>query len=241
MRFPTLARFSPLLFSFLLLPCACTHSSEKREGPFEYPPAWWQAFPPESKASWEILPTEARPGEVILSKRTELGIFSNFTEAPFTYRGVRYRSVEGFWQMMLYPEDASDERALAARDVGIVWPHTRAEVARMVAFDAKSAGEAAEKILGRLGIDWVSFQGEHFPYRSAEKGEHYRLIRAAMCEKLRQNPKVRSLLLETGDLVLRPDHHPEADAPAEWAFYDLWMMFRAEIQTGKDPICETPG
>jgi hypothetical protein len=39
-----------------------------------YPAAWWAPVPRESAASWEILPQDAGPGEVILSKRTELGI-----------------------------------------------------------------------------------------------------------------------------------------------------------------------
>ena len=41
---------------------------------------------------------------MILSKRNELGILSNFAATPFTLYGKRYASVEGFWQMMLYPE-----------------------------------------------------------------------------------------------------------------------------------------
>src|SRR5581483_9460332 len=102
---------------------------------------------------WEILPQAARPGEVILSKRNELGILSNFAATPFTYRGKRYASIEGFWQMMLYPEGPRDPRAK-----GVVWPHTRDEVAQMTAFEAKAAGTAAEEILRRTGIDWVTFE-----------------------------------------------------------------------------------
>src|SRR5260221_974694 len=37
-------------------------------------------------------------------KRNELGLLSNFAPTPFTFRGQRYASLEGFWQMMLYPE-----------------------------------------------------------------------------------------------------------------------------------------
>ena len=64
--------------------------------------------------SWEILPQEARPGEVILSKRHELGLLSNFAPTPFTFHGKRYASLEGFWQMMLYPEGPGDPRATPA-------------------------------------------------------------------------------------------------------------------------------
>src|SRR5579862_5837416 len=91
----------------------------------QYPARWWTPVPEEGKPDWEILPQAAKPGEVILSKRNELGILSNFAATPFVLRGRRYASVEGFWQMMLYPEGAADPRAQAP---GIVWPHTRDEV-----------------------------------------------------------------------------------------------------------------
>ena len=72
--------------------------------PGAYPAHWWTPVPEDQKAAWEILPQAAKPGEVILSKRNELGILSNFAATPFTFRGRRYAGVEGFWQMMLYPE-----------------------------------------------------------------------------------------------------------------------------------------
>ena len=43
-----------------------------------YPTHWWEKVPEqERRGSWEILPHEAARGEVILSKRNELGVFSN--------------------------------------------------------------------------------------------------------------------------------------------------------------------
>ena len=169
----------------------------------------------------------AGPGEVVVSKRHELGLLSNFAATPFTYRGKRYASVEGFWQMMLYPEGPDDPRA---RFPGLAWPHTRDEVAAMTGFDAKRAGELAERNMGRMGIGWASFEGRRFPYRSARPGEHHRLVLAAMREKLRQNPEVRRVLLATGDLVLRPDHRPEPDAPPEWRYCEIWTRMRAEAR-----------
>ncbi len=192
-----------------------------------YPAHWWTPVPEAQKAWWEILPQAAGPGEVILSKRNELGILSNFAATPFSYRGQRYASVEGFWQMMLYPEGPGDARARAP---GIVWPHTRAEVAQMTAFDAKDAGTLAEKNMRQMGIDWVTFEGKRIPYRSAAKGEHYRLIVEAMRAKLEQNPKVREILLATGNLVLRPDHTTEPDEPAEWRYQQVWMEIRSELK-----------
>jgi predicted NAD-dependent protein-ADP-ribosyltransferase YbiA (DUF1768 family) len=192
-----------------------------------YPARWWTPVPVEQKASWEILPQAAGPGEVILSKRNELGILSNFAATPFTLEGRRYASVEGFWQMMLYPEGPADPRAFAA---GIIWPHTRQEVAQMTGFEAKDAGTAAEANMRRLGIQWVSFTGRRFPYRAKEKGEHYSLILAAMRAKLAQNQRVREILLATGNLVLRPDHVEETDAPPEWRYYRIWVELRGELQ-----------
>lgn len=192
-----------------------------------YPAHWWTPVPAEGAPAWEILPQAAHPGEVILSKRNELGILSNFAATPFTLRGKRYASVEGFWQMMLYPEGPGDPRARAP---GIHWPHTRQEVAAMTAFEAKDAGTAAEENMRRMGIDWVSFEGRRFPYRSPKPGEHYRLILEAMRAKLAQNPEVRRILLSTGNLILRPDHVEEADPPPEWLYFRIWMDLRAELQ-----------
>ena len=192
----------------------------------EFPAHWWTPVPREGAPAWEILPQEAGPGEVILSKRHELGRLSNFAPTPFTFRGRRYASLEGFWQMMLHPEGADDPRV---RD-GVEWIFTREEVAAMTAFDAKHAGERAEQNMMRLGIDWVSFEGRRFPYRSATPGEHHRLIVAATHEKVRQNPEVREVLLATGDLVLRPDHHEEPGAPPEWRYFEILTAIRSELR-----------
>ncbi len=188
-----------------------------------YPAHWWAPVPPEGVPNWEILPQAAGPGEVIVSKRHELGLLSNFAATPFTFRGRRYASLEGFWQMMLYPEGPDDPRA---RFSGITWPITRDSVARMVAFEAKQAGALAEQNMKRMGIGWVTFEGRRFAYRSARPGRHYRLIVAAMREKVRQNPEVKHVLLATGDLVLKPDHQQEPDAPVEWRYCEILMRIR---------------
>ena len=99
-----------------------------------YPARWWAPVSREGAPTWEILPQEAGPGEVIVSKRHELGLLSNFAATPFTFRGKHYASLEGFWQMMLYPEGPDDPRA---RFPGLTWAHTRDQVAQMTAFEAK--------------------------------------------------------------------------------------------------------
>ncbi|HVS20996.1 MAG TPA: hypothetical protein VHD88_04070 [Pyrinomonadaceae bacterium] len=85
------------------------------------------------ETDWEILPQEAGPGEVILSRRNELGLLSNFAPTPFVFHGKRYASLEGFWQMMKYPEGPNDPRAKCP---GLEWKYTREQVAQMVSFEA---------------------------------------------------------------------------------------------------------
>jgi hypothetical protein len=181
----------------------------------------------EGAPSWEILPQEARPGEVILSKRHELGLLSNFAPTPFTFRGKRYASLEGFWQMMLYPEGSGDTRATFP---GVVWKHTRDEVAQMTAFVAKDAGTLAEANMAAMKIDWVTFEGKRIAYRPATPGAHYDLIVAATRAKVAQNPEVRRVLLATGDLILKPDHHQEPNAPAAWRYFEILTKIRAGLK-----------
>ena len=192
-----------------------------------YPAHWFAPVVDPKKPDWEILPQEAGPGEVILSKRHELGLLSNFAPTPFVFHGKRYASLEGFWQMMKYPEGPDDPRAKFSR---IEWKYTRDQVARMVSFEAKRAGDLGEVNMKQMGITWVSFEGKHFEYESAKPVEHYKLIVAAMWEKVKQNPEVKKVLLSTGDLILKPDHHQEPGAPAEWRYFEIWMQIRSELQ-----------
>lgn len=129
--------------------------------------------------------------------------------------------------MMLYPEDADDPRA---RFAGLKWKYTRKQVAEMTSFEAKSAGTLAEENMNKMGISWVTFEGQQIEYRPAVPGEHYRLIVAATWEKVRQNSEVRKVLLSTGDLILRPDHYQESNAPAAWRYYEILSEIRGELQ-----------
>jgi predicted NAD-dependent protein-ADP-ribosyltransferase YbiA (DUF1768 family) len=220
--FAALAVFASTLVHPACAPGAATGSAAPR-----YPPAWWTPIPPDQAASWEILPQAAQPGEVIVSKRGELGILSNFAHTPFTLDGVRYESVEGFWQMMLFPEGPDDERAKAA---SVTWTRTRAEVLSLVAFEAKRAGDEGDRNMKRMGIDWVTYRGQRMAYRGGGTGEHHALVVRAMRQKLLENPEVRRVLLATGDLVLRPDHHEEPNAAPAWRYCAIWMIIRAELR-----------
>lgn len=195
-----------------------------------FPPEWFAEVPRDQAASWEVLPQDAGPGEVILSKRTQLGILSNFAETPFELDGQLYQSLEGFWQMMKFPENDQDVRA---KFPGIVWPHNRNQVAKMVAFEAKSAGKFGSDVMKKMDINWVTYTGRQLEYRTAQKGDHYNLIMRATLAKLEANPEVKRLLLLTGDLVLKPDHKQDADTPPAWKYFEIWMEIRKQLNAKK--------
>ncbi len=71
-------RFSTILATLLLICLGCDQApppkSTAAAAP-HYPPHWWESVSKEGAPDWEILPQEAGPGEVILSKRNELGLF----------------------------------------------------------------------------------------------------------------------------------------------------------------------
>jgi predicted NAD-dependent protein-ADP-ribosyltransferase YbiA (DUF1768 family) len=241
-RFPILWLNSRLLLTLLSLGSLFALSGchvERKLYPtstaaMTYPPYWWTPVPREGAPAWEILPQDAKPGEVILSKRNELGLLSNFAPTPFTFHERRYASLEGFWQMMKFPENEQDPRA---RFPGLNWPFTREQVAQLSSFEAKRAGTLAEQNMKQMGITWVTFEGKQFEYKPSQPGEHYRLIVEATWAKVLQNPEVRHVLLATGNLVLKPDHHQEPDAPAAWRYYEILMEIRSELQ--RDPRATT--
>lgn len=67
-----------------------------RETSVKYPAAWFAPINDPNKPDWEILPQERQAGEVVLSKRNDLGNLSNFAATPSELYGKRYASVEGF-------------------------------------------------------------------------------------------------------------------------------------------------
>jgi len=47
---------------------------------------------------------------------------------------------------------------------------------------------------------------------------------------VKQNPEVKKVLLATGDLILKPDHHQEPNAPAAWRYFEILTQIRSELQ-----------
>lgn len=189
-----------------------------------YPEHWWKPVPEGELASWEIGPQAAGDGEVVLSKRNELGTLSNFAATPFELDGKTYPGVEALWQSMKFPEGPKDPRAALAD-----WKYTRVEVEKMDGFAAKKAGSHAKKIMKEHNINWVTYQGKKMTYRTSEKGDHYKVILKAMKAKLDQNKEVKDILKQTGDLVLLPDHKTKPTDPPAWKYYKIWMELRDQL------------
>lgn len=189
-----------------------------------WPTHWWDPVSDPAKPYWEILPQEAMldQGAVILSKRNELGVLSNFAHTPFQFKGKTYQSIEGLWQMMFYPDPDLTDDPRAQID----FPYTREQVSQMIGMEAQLAGKEGFTRMKMLGIDWVSFQGNKLKYWDPEMGPHYDLVVSAMKAKLEQNPRVAEILECTRGLRLLPDHYQPEDAPPSWKYYEIWMRFR---------------
>lgn len=193
-----------------------------------YPAHWWGEVRDPQKPSWEILPQAVRFPDVILSKRNELGLLSNFAPTPFDYKGKSYGSVEGFWQATKFPENSKDARwALAS------WPFSREQVEKMDGFAAKKAGDYASEVMKKNGIDWVSFQGEKMKYKQEGQSPFYLLIQDVSLAKLKQNQKVKETLIATGSLRLLPDHESKDSHLLAWRYYDTFMGFRDRLNRGE--------
>tara|TARA_R110002072_G_scaffold64203_1_gene159115 strand:- start:93753 stop:94397 length:645 start_codon:yes stop_codon:yes gene_type:complete len=190
----------------------------------KYPRDWWKFIPPNGAPNWEILPQEAADGEVILSKRTELGIFSNLAKSPFTLDGESYESIEGLWQGMKYPDaNLKDDPRLK-----IEFPYTRKEVYGLSGWPSKEAGNMANDILDENDIDWINYKDHKFNYVDYAQGSefHLELITRAIRAKVFQNPKIKNLLKKTKGLVLKPDHHMSDEVPESFKYHQILMSIR---------------
>lgn len=208
-----------------LLFFGCVHATATDN----YPNVWWQAVPAAELKGWEIAPQSAdrENGEVILSKRNELGQFSNLAAIGFDMDGLHYASVEGLWQGMKYPENAKDERL---NDSKIVWPFTRAQVFAMSGFEAKKAGDIANQNMKALNIKWITYQGQKVEYNGSGMQRHYEIILAASRNKISQNPALEKLLRSTGDLKFFPDHKQQPNPNPAYLYHEIYMKIRSELK-----------
>lgn len=195
----------------------------------DFPAEWFKEIPRSEAESWEILPQDAKDGEVILSKRTELGIFSNFAETRFTLDHKSFASVEGLWQSLKYPEQ---EIANDPRHAMEGWSNSRSEVEQMAGTEAKKAGNIANKIYAKYQFKNVSWGDKFFDYKDFAAGSdfHYQLIKRSLRAKLDQTPGLWELLMRTGCLKLRPDHTITDKDPPAYHHYKIFMELRREKQ-----------
>ena len=203
-----------LCFSFVF----CHHA-------LSFPGHWWAPVEGEV-AWWEITPDAVKPesGKVVLSKRNELGILSNFAPTPFELDGILYNTIEGLWQSMKYPESSSDKRYGDEK-----LEFNRSEVAQMNGFDAKKAGDLASELMKKYKINWVTYKSKKMTYRTSKKRSHYKLILRAMKAKFYQNGAVRNILAKTKNLILLPDHKTSPSDPPAWKYFDIWITLRANL------------
>jgi hypothetical protein len=217
------------LFFIAVLVSAC--SSKPKSEPKVvyhdgYPDIWWEPVAADQLASWEIGPDKAdrSKGEVILSKRNELGQLSNFYAVEFYLDNDLYASIEGLWQSMKYPENKKDSRL---KDKSIVWPYTRAQVRMMTAFEAKKAGDIASANMKKLGITWITYKGKKLDYKAKDQQKHYDIIYRAALAKIDADCVIRDLLRRTGKLKLLPDHKlDETKITPAYKYYDIYMKIR---------------
>lgn len=193
----------------------------------EYPSEWFKEVPRSEAQDWEILPQDAKSHEVILSKRTELGIFSNFAATPITFEGIKFSSIEGLWQSLKYP-DLTLENDLRRKILG--WPLTREEVQKLVGFEAKTAGNLANKIYKENDLKEINWGNHFFDYNDLGSGSayHYSLIKRVLRAKLDQTEGLWDLLLKTKCLILLSDHKMGENLPPSYYYNKIFMELRSE-------------
>ncbi len=228
-----ISKFFKIVICSVLLLCGCVTAENIPSSNFKdqnYSDGWWQVVPESELKSWEIPPQAAdrSQNEVILSKRTELGIFSNLSEAVFILDQIQYFSLEGLWQGMKYPENANDDRF---KDPTVQWPFTREQVYKMSGFESKKAGDSANENMKKLGIKWITYRGQKINYNSSDEGreKHYEIILRASREKVFQNPKIQKLLMQTKGLKFFPDHKQQVKPAPAYKYHEIYMKIRDEI------------
>lgn len=188
----------------------------------QYPPHWWARLELADKPDWEILPHEAAAGEVILSKRNELGLLSNLAPTAFELDGLRYASVEALWQMTKLPDSADPLDPRSA----VVWPVARATMRTLAGLEAKRLGDQSSDLMKTHGWGWVSYSAERWTYPEKTRGPFYHLIRRALEAKLAAHREVRDVLRATRGLRLRPDHVQTGLLSPAHLYHEMWMELR---------------
>ena len=129
----------------------------------------FQALGPEDEACrLPINITSKAPGN--------LKLISNFAATPFELDGLRYGSIEAFWQGLKFPDEAR-----------------RRELAPLHGAKAKDAGFSAPQ------ADTIIYAGQTVRVGT---WEHWQLMERATVAKFAQNVTARDVLLSTGERPL---------------------------------------
>lgn len=133
----------------------------------------------------------------------EVRLIGNFAATPFVLDGIRYASVESFWQGLKF-DDVKDRRRVASLDGP----------------DAKHAG--SDRGYGET----VVYGGRTYRVGTAE---HWSLMERASRAKFAQNPAARDALLATTPrpLVHRVRHDSRAIPGVVMA--DIWTRIRDDL------------
>ena len=143
-------------------------------------------------------------------------MISNFAATPFELDGLRYRSVESFWQGLKF-FDEHDRRRLADLD----GPQARSE--------GEKQGYGAT----------VNYGGEAIVVGTSA---HWRLMERACCAKFEQNAEARAALLSTGERPLQHVVRRDSTTIPGVIMAQIWMRVRkrlrnAELQHSRSDPC----
>lgn len=218
-----------ILFFKLVLFVGCAQAALL--GSDGYPDTWWQRIPDDQVKSWEYPPHSADRSkkEVILSKRNELGQFSNLSDVSFTMDGQAYGSLEGLWQGMKYPDPVLGNKDERLKNPDFEWPYTREQVFKMKGFEAKKAGDQANALMKQLGIRYITYQGEKVEHNGSGVQRHYEIIFKASENKVLQNPNLKKLLLSTAGLTFFPDHKQHANPTPAYLYHKIYQDIRESL------------
>lgn len=130
---------------------------------------------------------------------------SNLAHTPFVLDGMRYASVEGFWQGLKF------EEAVERRRIAKLWGS-----------EAKDAGKPAG-------------QPDRFTYGpdriAAGSPEHWHLMRRACAEKFDQHAGARAALLETGARWLTHKTRRDSRTIPGAILAQIWMDLRDRLRS----------
>jgi predicted NAD-dependent protein-ADP-ribosyltransferase YbiA (DUF1768 family) len=138
------------------------------------------------------------------SRDPQIKLIANFAATPFELDGMRYASVESFWQSLRFP------------------PAERPRIAALNGARAKHESEAmpygSHVVYGDAAIP----VGSH---------GHWQLMKRACRAKFAQNADARAALLATGTRPLEHKMRHDSRTIPGAIMADIWMAIRASLRT----------